>query len=76
MSRVIHLNENAQVITALCEKFSLGISTIEPLPSGGTRVVTTTSDNAVDLRKRMKDKIIDGTVTRSGIYAARRRMPG
>ena len=76
MSRVINLNENAQVITALCEKFSLGISTIEPLPSGGTRVVTNTGDDAVDLRKRMKDKVMNGAVIRSGIYAARRRVPG
>ena len=75
MSRVVNLNESAQVITALCEKFSLGVSTMEPLQSGGTRVVTTTADGAIDLRKRMKNKVLDGAVVRSGLYAARRRLP-
>jgi hypothetical protein len=75
MSRVVNLNETAQVITALCEKFSLGVSTMEPLPAGGTRVVTNTADGAIDLRKRMKNKVMDGVVVRSGLYAARRRVP-
>ena len=75
MTRVVNLNETAHAITALCEKFGLGISSMEPLQSGGTRVVTTTADGAVDLRKRMKNRILEGAVVRSGLYAGRTRVP-
>lgn len=75
MTRVVNIDESVAVITALCEKFGLSISTMEPLPSGGTRVVTTTADGAADLRKRMKGKLLDGAIVRSGLFTARQRPP-
>lgn len=71
MSRALNLSADMQEVSACCEKHAIGISVIEPLQSGGTRVVLNNSNDAANLRRRMKTQIIDGPVVRSGLYMAR-----
>lgn len=75
MSRVVNLKVSVQAVTTLCTQQSIGISTIEPLDSGGSRVVLRTADDAEMLRRKMKGKTIDGPVVRSGLYMARQPLP-
>ncbi|QUT04230.1 hypothetical protein KFK14_13930 [Sphingobium phenoxybenzoativorans] len=75
MSRAINLDAPIQSVEAMCAKHSIDISAIEPLPSGGTRVVLRTSDGAADLRRRMSGKVLEGRVVRSGLYMARPPLP-
>jgi len=71
MSRAINIDATVEDVTASCVKHNIGISSIEPLQSGGTRVVLNNSDDAEKLRRRMKGQIIAGLVVRSGLYMAR-----
>jgi protein-L-isoaspartate O-methyltransferase len=75
MSRAMNLTAPMDVVTATCAKHAIAISTIEPLDSGGTRVVLLNSEGAAELRRRMKKEIHDGPITRSGLYMARRPVP-
>jgi hypothetical protein len=75
VSRVLHLGATVQVVTALCTQHALGISSIEPLASGGTRLVLNNADDAENLRRRMKGQLIDGPVVRSSLYLARQPIP-
>jgi hypothetical protein len=72
MSRAININVSPEAVKTLCDKHSIAISTLEPLQSGGVRIVLLNSDGAEELRRRMKDKILTGPVTRSGLYLARK----
>lgn len=74
-SRAVNVDAALQVVAALCEQHSISISTIEPLQSGGTRVVLNTSGEAEDVRRRMKSKLIEGPVVRSSLHAARKSAP-
>lgn len=71
MSRVIHVQETAVQIEILCKKHDLRISVIEPLASGGLRVVMLSPNDTATLRHLVKDRLIIGKVTRSGHYVAR-----
>ncbi len=73
--RAVNINETLQVVAALCDQHKIGISTIEPLQSGGTRVVLNTADQAENLRRRMKGKLIAGPVVRSSMHVARKWVP-
>jgi hypothetical protein len=75
MSRAINIQAPQDAVTDLCTKFSIRISTIEPLQSGGTRVVLLTSDGADTVRHHMRKKIIDGPVVRGGLYVSRHMQP-
>ncbi len=75
MSRAVFINETVEVVTEFCDKNSIGISVIEPLESGGTRVVMNNSTDAETVRRRMKSKVIDGPVVRSPLYAWRSSAP-
>ena len=75
MSRAVNLTATVQTVSALCDKHAIGISTIEPLPSGGTRVVLLSSDGAADVRKRMKSQLLEGPVARSSLYLSRIPQP-
>jgi hypothetical protein len=72
MSRAINLSAAPDAVTDLCTKHDIRISSIEPLESGGTRVVLLTADGAETVRRRMKGQVLTGPVTRSGLYMARR----
>lgn len=74
-SRALNVNATEPVVAALCEQHDIGISTIEPLQSGGTRVVLNTSADAQNLRRRLKGKLIEGPVVRSSLHVARQLVP-
>jgi hypothetical protein len=65
MSRVLMLNMSADNATAECAKMDVGISAIEPLESGGTRLVCMSVDGAETARRKFKSKLIKGDVVRS-----------
>lgn len=71
-SRALNIDAPMQVVAALCERHAIGISTIEPLQSGGTRIVLNTSEGAEGIRRRMKRKLIEGSVVRSSLHIGRR----
>lgn len=72
MSRAININETEASITETCKQLSITISAIEPLLSGGTRVVCASSDGALALRRKLKSKLLDGPVRRSPLFLAKR----
>ena len=51
-------------VKAMCIKEDFAVSSMERLPSGGTRVVLVTLDGADALRRALKGKVIDGAVER------------
>lgn len=55
-------------VKALCDLAGVGISAIEPLSSGGTRLVCTSGPGAADMRRRLGAHLIDGAVTRYRFY--------
>ncbi|HUD94453.1 hypothetical protein [Sphingobium sp.] len=73
MSRVLHASVTPDVLTDLCSKNALRISTLEPLTSGGTRIVMLDGRDADMLRGLLRGKLIEGPVTRSSKYVARQR---
>lgn len=50
--------------TARCTTENVGISAIEPLLTGGVRLVCMSSDGAERIRSKFKSKLINGEVTR------------
>jgi len=71
MSRAINLTAQIDTVKALCAKHSVIISSIEPLPAGGTRLVLQNSDGADTIRHLMKSQIAKGPVVRSGLFLSR-----
>ena len=65
MSRALNIDATPEHITATCARRKVGISAIEPLKSGGTRVVTNNADETAILAKAYGKKVIAGTVTRT-----------
>lgn len=72
MSRAINLTVPHDSVTTACRQLKVGISAIESLPSGGTRVVMDTSEGAEALRVKLKTKIVKGQVTRSPLFPVHR----
>lgn len=75
MSRAVNVDDSVQAVTDLCVKLAVGISDIEPLQSGGTRVVFHNSVDAEKMRRRLNAKLILGPVVRSPLYAWRTTAP-
>jgi len=75
LSRAVNVDETLQVVAALCEKHAISISAIEPLKSGGTRVILSTISHADNLRGRLKGKLIEGAVVRSSLHVIRQPIP-
>lgn len=63
-------------VKALCQSAGVEISAIEPLASGGTRLICTTAPGAADMRRRFGDRLIDGAVTRHRFYRPRGAQGG
>jgi hypothetical protein len=64
MSRVVLLNLEQAAVTTRCKSEKVGISTIEPLVSGGVRLVCSSSVGAATIRRKLKAHLIQGEVTR------------
>ena len=70
-SRAINVTSSEAEVRAACAKHDLQISAIEPLLSGGTRVVMMNGDDAEKMRKVFKGKIVTGDVRRTAWGSAR-----
>lgn len=68
MSRAMNLSLPEGEVRRLCLAQGVSISVIEPLQSGGTRLVCTASTGAEEMRLQLRDHIIDGTVIRHRFY--------
>lgn len=65
MSRALNLDAPQEHVLATCAKQNVGITQIETLVSGGTRIVLRTGDEAATIGKIYKGKIIAGVVRRT-----------
>ena len=65
MSRVLHLKLEEGDVVSRCLSANVGISAIESLPGGGTRLVCMSSDGAAELKRKLKSHLIAGSVVRS-----------
>jgi len=65
MSRAMNVNIDQAEVIARCAKHNAAISAIEPLLSGGTRVVFVNTDGAAVMRAAFGSKVIDGVVSRT-----------
>jgi diketogulonate reductase-like aldo/keto reductase len=64
MSRALNIRASEEDILATCAKRNIPISAIEPLASGGTRVVMNNAADTAAVAKRYGSKVIQGDVTR------------
>lgn len=72
MSRAMNLALPEAEVKQICLTQGVSISAIEPLPSGGTRLICTTPAGAEEMRLHLGAHIIEGAVTRHRFY----RPPG
>ena len=70
MSRAMNLNVTEAEVVDACTQHGVLTTAVEALLPMGTRVVCRTSEGAALLRKKLKTKIIDGTVKRSPRFVA------
>lgn len=68
MSRAINLSLAESELIAICRAARIGVSAIEPLKSGGTRLVCMTREGADQIRRQLAGNIIDGEVDRYRFY--------
>ena len=64
MSRVVHLNLEQGVVVIRCMSEQVSISAIESLPAGGVRLVTSSTEGADRIRKKLKSYVIKEEVVR------------
>jgi hypothetical protein len=71
MSRAMNVALPEAQVRAMCTKHDVAISAIETLPSGGTHLVCTRGEGADEMRRRLKDHLVEGIVKRFPFYRAR-----
>ena len=64
MSRVLLVTLDEGEVVARCLAENVGISAIERLPAGGTRLVCMSSDGAAVMKRKLKPQLIEGVVKR------------
>lgn len=64
MSRVLFLSLTEQDVIAKCSAAKVGISALERLPQGGTRLVTMSSAGAALMMRKLKSSLIADTAKR------------
>lgn len=64
MSRVVNLELDEGVVMIRCLSEKVAISSIEPLPLGGVRLVCKSNDGAALIRRKLKRYVIEGDVPR------------
>jgi hypothetical protein len=72
MSRAINVNAAEADVSDLCRKKGVGISAIEALVSGGTRVVLNNAADTETMKQAFGRKVMTGTVTRVALRARAR----
>jgi len=75
MTRVVNVDATLVAVAQRCDKLGIAISVIEPLKSGGTRVILNNSDDAETVRREMKAQLITGPCVRSSLYVSRVSTP-
>ncbi len=65
MSRAINLSLGEADVIARCLTESVGVSAIEQLPQGGTRLVCMSMYGAELIRRKLKSHVISGEVKRA-----------
>lgn len=68
MSRAMNLLLPEGEVKRLCLSQGVSISAIEPLKSGGMRLVCTSSSGADEMRLRLRGHLIEGEVIRHRFY--------
>ena len=71
MSRAMNLSLSEAEVVAMCEKFAVVISAVEPLPAGGTHLVCVREEGAELMRDKFKKHIMEGRVDRFPFHRAR-----
>lgn len=71
MSRAINVNATQDHVIAACAKRKIGISAIETLQSGGTRVVMNNAEDAAAIAKAYGSKVLAGKVVRTATRLGR-----
>ena len=64
-SRAMNVNATKAEVVAMCTKHKAGISAIEPLLKGGTRVVLMNGDDAATIRRAFKSKLLADDTART-----------
>lgn len=64
MSRVLHVAMDEGEVVARCLAANVGISAVEHLPAGGTRLVCMSADGAKRMRTKLRSTLIKGVVVR------------
>ena len=64
-SRAVNVDASEANVKAFCAKHNVEISAIEPLLSGGTRVVMVNGDGAAVIRTGFKSKLLTANVKRT-----------
>lgn len=64
MSRALNVDATVTHVTDMCARHGSPISVIEPLQSGGTRLVLKTAHDAAVITKAYGNKVMRGTVVR------------
>lgn len=70
MSREMYLNVSKRFVAAQCLEVNVGISCLETVPSGGTRLVCMSVNGAETMRRKLEKYLMKGDGTRE------RRGPG
>ncbi|MBW8783419.1 MAG: hypothetical protein JF593_02080 [Novosphingobium sp.] len=73
MSRAMNVKLSEDEIVSKCNAAGVSISAIEPLPSGATHLVCTTSEGAHQMRIKFKAHLIEGRVKRFPFYVPQSR---
>lgn len=74
MTRAINVMATEAELVKICADQGVAFSMMEPLKSGGTRLVMNNSIDATTLRGKLKRKLINGPVERSGSYIGRQQI--
>jgi len=64
MSRAINVSAAQADVSLLCKKKGVGISAIEALASGGTRLVLNNAADTETMKQAFGRKVLTGAVTR------------
>lgn len=67
MSRVLFLAMDEFAVIASCTTADVGISALEKLPMGGTRLVCKSVSGAEAMRVKLRSKLIKGGVLRHDV---------
>ena len=73
MSRAFNLAMSEADVIKHCTDKAIGISVLEPLPGGGTRLVCLNGHGAAQIQAKLKTRIIEGEVRREQ-FVRRRPM--